>query len=288
MTEPAAFVRPKTTRTLAAFAVAGIFGVLTPVAAAAPASAAESAGCPDGFGATAASNTVALGGIDLRALGIDEPPLPEVRAATAHAGFAGGPARAAADARYLQSSGMMPAGGLLPAAYQQAPPTHEQPVMVPVRDVDLGALSAGAGGLTAQATWQDAMKCTPSAGPMAKGEAKLAGLAVLPARGHRALLRFGGVQSASWTRVDTLSGKTAAAAGATGTVGDFTLLDGAVGVRVVSNPALTVASTGSKKSVDYKAPVLQVAVPGRDAVRLSTAGLLRRHRGPGLVLLLGG
>ncbi|GAA2377781.1 hypothetical protein GCM10010170_083240 [Dactylosporangium salmoneum] len=251
---------------------------MSPVALAAPAIAggtAESAGCPEGFGATAASSTVALGGLDLRPLGLRQAPTPELRAATAHSGFAGGPARAAADARYIQSSGVLPPGLIGPSAYQQAPPPHEQPSTVPVEGVNLGALSTGTGGLKAHATWQDAAKCSAAAGPRADADAKLAGLALLPGRGGRALLRFGAIESGTSTKVGQLDGKASATATAEGGVADFTLLPGspaAMGVRVLSAPTLTVAAGPTKKNVDYKAPVLEVRVPGRDAVRLDSAG----------------
>ncbi|WP_432834465.1 hypothetical protein [Dactylosporangium sp. CA-092794] len=276
MTEPVAFARPKTARYLAALAAAGVLAAVSPVASAAPASAgvAESSGCPDGFGATAAANTIALGGVDLRALGRDEAPLPELRVATAHSGFAGGPARAAADARYIQSSGILPPGLIGPSAYQQAPPPHDQADEVPVQGVNLGALSAGTGGLRAAATWQDAARCTPSAGPHADAAARLAGLTVLPGRGGRALLRLGAIESGTATAVDQVDGKPAAAAGATGGVADFTLLAGgpaAFGVKVLSAPSLRVTA-GTKKTVDYKPAVLEVRVPGRDAIRVDSAG----------------
>ncbi|GAA0709944.1 hypothetical protein Drose_02775 [Dactylosporangium roseum] len=269
MTEPVAFARPKTARYLAALATLGIVGALSPVAFAAPAAAAPAnAGCPDGFGATAASNTIALGGIDLRSLGINLPRLPELRVATAHSGFAGGPARAAADARYVQ--GVLPTGILSPVAYQQAPPPNDRPVTVPMRGVDLGALSVGTGGLSAHATWKDAGKCDPGAGPRSTAEAQLAGLAVLPGRGGRALVRFGAVHSSTVTGVD----KDGAGATATGGIADFQLLasgSSGIGVRVISPPRLKVVA-GNKKAVDYTAPVLEVTAPGRSPVRLSSAG----------------
>jgi hypothetical protein len=276
MTEPVALARPKTAQRLAALAAAGILGAVSPVALAAPATAgvAESSGCPDGFGATAASNTLALGGVDLRSLGLDEPPLPELRAATAHAGFAGGPARAAADARYIQSSGVLPPGMIGPSAYQQAPPPNERPVDVPVKGLDVGPLSAGTGGLRAHATWQDAAKCSAAAGPRATADARLAGLSILPGRGGRALLRFGAIQSGTATGVDRLEGKAAAKASATGGIADFTLLAGgpaAIGVKVIGTPSLSVA-VGARKTADYKPPVLEVRIPGRDVIRLDSAG----------------
>ncbi|MER7002173.1 hypothetical protein ABT297_03880 [Dactylosporangium sp. NPDC000555] len=283
MTQPVGLARPKTARYLVALAAAGVLGAVSPVAVAAPAVAvaAESAGCPDGFGATAASNTLALGGLDLRGLGLDLrglgldlPPLVELRAATAHSGFAGGPARAAADARFIQSSGVLPVGLIGPSAYQQAPPPHDQPATAGVAAVDLGALKTGVGSLSAHATWQDAAKCTQSAGPRATADARLAGLAVLPGRGDRALLRLGAIQSGTATGVSTLDGKAAASATASGGVADLTLLAGgphAIGVRVLSAPSLTVTA-GSRKTVDYKAPVLEVRVPGRDAIRVDSAG----------------
>ncbi|WP_432984931.1 hypothetical protein [Dactylosporangium sp. CA-233914] len=276
MTAPVASARPKSARYLVALAAAGVLGAVSPVALAAPATAgtAESSGCPNGFGATAAANTLAVGGLDLRGIGLNLPPLPELRAATAHSGFAGGPARAAADARYIQSSGVLPPGLIGPSAYQQAPPPHEQPATVPVAGVNLGVLTAGTGGLRAHATWQDAAKCTESAGPRVTAEARLGGLSVLPARGGRALLRFGAIQSATSTGVGTQGGKAAAKATATGGIADFTLLAGgpsAIGVRVISPASLTV-SAGAKKTVDYQAPVLEVRVPGRDALKVSSAG----------------
>jgi hypothetical protein len=276
MTAPVASARPKSARYLVILAAAGVLGAVSPVALAAPATAgaAESSGCPEGFGATAAANTLAVNGLDLRGIGLKTPPLPELRAATAHAGFAGGPARAAADARYIQSSGVLPPGLIGPSAYQQAPPPHEEPATVPVQGVDLGALTAGTGSLRAHATWKDAAQCTPAAGPRATADARLAGLSVLPARGGKAFLRFGSIQSTTATGVDKLDGKTAAKATATGGIADFTLLSGgpsAIGVRVVSPPSLTVAA-GAKRSVDYKAPVLEVRIPGHDVLRADSAG----------------
>ncbi|WP_426509835.1 hypothetical protein ACPPVO_03360 [Dactylosporangium sp. McL0621] len=114
----------------------------------------------------------------------------------------------------------------------------------------------------------------PGARPRATADARLSGLAVLPGRGGKALLRFGAIQSATATGVDKLDGKTAAKATATGDIAGFTLLAGgpsAIGMRVVSPPSLTVAA-GAKKSVDYKPPVLEVRVPGRDVLRADSAG----------------
>ncbi|MFI5906305.1 hypothetical protein [Dactylosporangium sp. NPDC051541] len=249
---------------------------MSPVALAAPAAAgaAESSGCPTGFGATAAANTLAVGGLDLRAIGMNTPPLPELRAATAHSGFAGGPARAAADARYIQSSGVLPPGLIGPSAYQQAPPPHQDPATVAIPSVNLGALAAGAGSLKAHATWQDAARCTEAAGPRATADARLGGLTVLPARGGKALLRFGAISSSTATGVAAADGKSAAKATATGDIADFALLAGgpsAISVRVVSPPSLTVAA-GAKKTVEYKAPVVEVRIPGRDVLRADSAG----------------
>jgi len=270
MTESVAFVRPKTARYLVAVAALGVFGALSPAALAAPAAAAPAgAGCPGGFGATAASNTLAVDGVDLRAVGLNLPPLPELRAATTYSGFAGGPSRAAADARYIQSRGV-----LGPAAYQQAPPPHERPTVVPVEGVNLGALSAGSGGLRAHATWNDTVHCTPAAGPRATAAARLSGISVLPGRGGRALLRFAAIQSGTTTEVGKLDGKAAASATATGTIADFALLTGgpaAIGVRVISPPSLRVLAGGAK-SVEYTAPVLQVTVAGTSPVKVASAG----------------
>jgi hypothetical protein len=275
MTSPVASARPKTARTLAALAATAVVGALCPVALAAPAAAAPAdVACPEGFGATAASNTLALGRIDLRATGLSGAVLPELRVATTHSGIAGGSLRAAADARYLRSSGDLPAGVLGPRAYQQAPPTHDVPDVVNVTGVDLGALRLGTGGLKAQASWKHAARCTAAEGPRAASSATLAGITVLPGRNGRALLRINAVQSATVTGVGSAGGRPAATATATGGIADFKLLDNgpsAIGVRVVSPPALTVLA-GATKTVDYTAPVLDVTIPGRAPLRISSAG----------------
>jgi hypothetical protein len=275
MTSPVASARPKTARTLAALAATAIVGALSPVALAAPAAAAPAdAACPEGFGATAASNTLALGRVDLRAAGLSGTVLPELRVATTHSGVAGGTQRAAADARYLRSSGDLPAGVLGPRAYQAAPPTHDQPDVVNVAGVDLGALRLGTGGLRAQASWKNAGHCTPADGPQAASSAKLAGITVLPGRNGRALLRINAVESATVTGVGSSGGRPAATAAATGGIADFKLLDNgptAVGVRVISPPSLSVLA-GATKTVDYTAPVLEITIPGQAPIRVSSAG----------------
>ncbi|GAA3249357.1 hypothetical protein ACFO1B_47010 [Dactylosporangium siamense] len=275
MTSPVASARPKTARTLAALAATAIVGALSPVALAAPAVAAPAdAACPEGFGATAASNTLALGRVDLRATGLSGVVLPELRVATTHSGIAGGTLRAAADARYLRSSGDLPAGVLGPRAYQQAPPSNDQPDVVNVAGVDLGALRLGTGGLRAQASWKNAGRCTTADGPRAASSATLAGITVLPGRNGRALLRINAVESATVTGVGSAGGRPAATAAATGGIADFKLLDNgpsAIGVRVISPPTLHVLA-GAKKTVDYTAPVLEITIPGQAPVRVSSAG----------------
>lgn len=275
MTSPVASARPKTARAFAALAATALVGALSPVALAAPAAAAPAdAACPEGFGATAASNTLALGRIDLRAAGLSTAVLPELRVATTHSGIAGGPLRAAADARYLRSSGDLPAGVLGPRAYQQAPPSNDRPDAVNVAGVDLGALRLGVGGLRAQASWQHAGRCTTADGPRAASSATLGGLTVLPGRDGRALLRVNAVESATVTGVGSAGGRPAATATATGGIADFKLLDhgpSTIGVRVVSPPSLRVLA-GATKTVDYTAPVLEIAVPGQAPTRVSSAG----------------
>lgn len=275
MTSPVASARPKTARTLAALAATAIVGALSPVASAVPAAAAPAdAACPEGFGATAASNTLALGRIDLRATGLSNAVLPELRVATTHSGVAGGTLRAAADARYLRSSGDLPAGVLGPRAYQQAPPAHDQPDVVNVAGVDLGALRLGTGGLRAQASWKHAGRCTTADGPRAASSATLAGITVLPGRNGRALLRINAVESATVTGVGSAGGRPAATAAATGAIADFKLLDNgpsAIGVRVISPPSLSVLA-GTTKTVDYTAPVLEITIPGKAPIRVSSAG----------------
>lgn len=275
MTSPVASARPKTARTLAALAATAIVGALSPVALAAPAAAAPAdAACPEGFGATAASNTLALGRVDLRSTGLSSVVLPELRVATTHSGIAGGTLRAAADARYLRSSGDLPAGVQGPRAYQKAPPTHAQPDVKTVAAADLGALRLGTGDLRAQASWKNARRCTTADGPRATSSAKLAGITVLPGRNGRALLRINAIESATVTNVGAAGGRPAATATATGGIADFKLLDNgpaAISVRVISPPALHVLA-GKKKTVDYTAPVLEITVPGQAPVKVSSAG----------------
>ncbi|WP_327006590.1 hypothetical protein OHA72_04515 [Dactylosporangium sp. NBC_01737] len=104
--------------------------------------------------------------------------------------------------------------------------------------------------------------------------ATLAGITVLPGRNGRALLRINAVESATVTGVGSAGGRPAATAAATGAIADFKLLDNgpsAIGVRVISPPSLSVLA-GTTKTVDYTAPVLEITIPGKAPIRVSSAG----------------
>jgi hypothetical protein len=267
-------------RRLAAIAAVGLLAAVTPVAVAAPAEAApeHSSPCPAQFGSTAASELLALRLLDLTPLGLPLPPVADLHVSTTRSGMAGGPPHSASEARYVQAALLgkaIPSGVLAADAYQQAPPPHDHPTVVPSVGLNLPVLKVGTGGLTAHATIHDAGRCGPGSGPRSDTGASVGKVRVLPQYGSdRALIGLDALNTNTSAYVSGDRGHPAATATATGDLTKLQLFAGtpqAIGVNIVSQPALQVTASGHKH-VDYKAPVLEVKLPGQAPKRLSAPG----------------
>lgn len=260
-------------------ATAVLSGAVTSLAFAAPVVAAPTPvpGCPAQFGGTAASELLALRLLDLNPLGLNLPPVADLHASTTRSGIAGGPDHAASEAHYLQAQLLghdLPAGVLAASAYQQAPPPHATPVVVPTLGVNLPALQIGTGGLTAHATVGREERCAPSSGPLSETTARIARTRVLPGSRGSALLSVDALDTRTTASVVTDAGHPAASAEASGDLTKIQLFAGtsqAIGIKVVSQPKLRVVA-GVRKTVVYDAPVLEVTLPGHAPTRLAAAG----------------
>jgi hypothetical protein len=270
-----------------------LLGAVSPLALAGPAAAAPTppAGCPALFGGTAASELLALRRFDLNPLGLNLPPVADLHVSTTRSGIAGGPDHAASEAHYLQAQLLghqVPSGVLAASAYQQAPPPHAAPVVVPTVGVNLPVLQLGTGGLSAHATVGGSSpatgrsspatgreeRCAPGTGPRSETAAKVARTRILPGTGGRALLSVDAIDTNTTAQVVGQAGRAAASSEATGDLIKMQLFAGtpqAVGLRVVSQPKLRVVA-GVKKTVEYDAPVLEVTLPGHAPTRLAAAG----------------
>ncbi len=271
-------LRAHVTRRLAAIAAVGLLGALSPLAVAAPAAAAPTPSpCPALFGGTAASELLALRLLDLNPLGLSLPPAADLHVSTTRSGIAGGPDHAASEAKYLQAKLLghaVPAGVLAAGAYQQAPPPHATPTVVPTVGVNLPVLQVGTGGLAAHATVGREERCAPGSGPASETSAKLGRTRVLPGRRGTALLGADALATHTSAAVIGDGGRPAAEAVASGDLTRIQLFAGtprAISVKVLSQPKLRVVA-GAKKSVDYEAPIFEVTLPGRAPQRLSAAG----------------
>lgn len=266
--------RARISRQFAAFAAIGLVGVMSAIGTPASAEPVESYGsCPTGFGATAASDILALRALDAQPLGASFDPVAGIHLAPSESGMAGSPARAAAQADTVTGDVL---GLELPGveAYQQAPPPHADGVTRSVAAANLGLLSFGVGTVSAHAGWRDAAHCTEDAGLRSTSNSTTGQVSVLPGVGGRALLRAVALKSGTSTGITSVDGVPAATATATGDVARFELFSGtneAVTVAIVSQPRLTVTA-GRSQSVDYSAPVLRITAPGVAPTRLSSAG----------------
>jgi hypothetical protein len=260
-------------------ATAVLSGAVTSLAFAAPVVAAPTPapGCPAQFGGTAAGELLALRLLDLNPLGLNLPPVADLHVSTTRSGIAGGPDHAASEAHYLQARLLghdVPAGVLAASAYQQAPPPHATPVVVPTLGVSLPALQIGTGGLTAHATVGREERCAAGFGPQSETTARVARTRILPGSRGSALLSVDALDTRTTARVLTDAGHPAASAEASGDLTKIQLFAGtpqAIAVKVVSQPTLRVVA-GVKKTVEYDAPVLEVTLPGHAPARLAAAG----------------
>src|SRR5690348_10923275 len=259
---------------------AALIGAVSSLAFAAPVVAAPTPapGCPAQFGGTAAGELLALRLLDLNPLGLKLPPVADLHVSTTRSGIAGGPDHAASEAHYLQAQLLgqhVPSAVLAASAYQQAPPPHTTPVVVPTVGVNLPVLQLGTGGLSAHATVGGREeRCAPGTGPLSETVAKVARTRILPGSGGRALLSVDAIDTDTSARVVGQAGRPAAASEATGDLTKIQLFAGtpqAISVKVVSQPKLRVVA-GVKKTVEYDAPVLEVTLPGHAPTRLDAAG----------------
>ncbi len=256
-----------------------LIGAASSLALAAPVVAAPTPapGCPAQFGGTAASELLALRLLDLKPLGLNLPPVADLHVSTTRSGIAGGPDHAASEAHYLQAQLLghdVPAGVLAASAYQQAPPPHATPVVVPSLGVNLPALQIGTGGLTAHAAVGREERCAAGFGPLSDTTAKVARTRILPGSRRSALLSIDAIDTQTTARVVADAGHPAASAEANGNLTKIELFAGtpqAISVKVVSQPRLRVVA-GIKKTVEYDAPVIEVTLPGHAPTRLAAAG----------------
>ncbi|MEJ3749738.1 hypothetical protein WEI85_41585 [Actinomycetes bacterium KLBMP 9797] len=261
----------------AAAAVAGA-AVVGP----APALAAEPCATPLEYAAGAGAEALRLGALDLRPLGLPLGPVVDVRAASTRSGMvATGPVNSAAVARHLDAkvAGVTPPADPLDAvAYQQSPPRNAEPVTVPAPRRDLGVVEAGAGDLSAHATWRDGLSCGARAGFATKSSATVDGVAVLPGPAGTALVRVAShLRGRTETGLIREGGAMRSVATTAASFGDVTLFAGtptAVRITVVRTPVLTVGTggTAATTTVAYRAPILQVSGPGIPTQRIDAPG----------------
>jgi hypothetical protein len=253
-------------RTGAAVAAAGILAaVLAPALSTAPAHAVEPTGeACSSYGAAAAGDVLTLRLLDVRPLGIQVPPIFDLKFATTRAGLTASTGRTAAQSKYIQGTWLglaPPVGTLETAAHQLAPPAPQRPTIVNTGRLDLGVARAGTGDLTAKATYRDTSRCDPTSGAGAEAAAAVADTAVLP--GTRPLLHAPNSLSttarAGFVRHQGRAGVEAATSAG---LANLALLE-TLRVRVVSQPKLRAVAAGSaaRSTVEYTAPVLSVGRP---------------------------
>lgn len=257
--------------TLSRIAAIAVAGALT--AGPAPAAAAPACQSPTGYAAGAGAEAMALSALDLRPLGLPVGPVADLRLGSTRSAFdpEAGPVKAAAAARYLDAKlfGVdLPDGPLSRTAYQQAPPRNAKPVKVRADRRDLGVASAGAGDLSAYATWHAGLACGTKPTEGTRTSATVAGADVLAGPGGVALVR---IPAALRTRTATgLHAAGSPVATASAGLTEARVLAGTpaeVRVKVVKPAALTVG-----RDVAYQAPIVEISGPGIGTRRLDAPG----------------
>jgi LPXTG-motif cell wall-anchored protein len=252
---------------IAAIAVAGALTV-GPAPAAAPACQ-----TPTGYAAGAGAEVMTLDALDLRPLGLPVGPVTDLRLGSTRSAMDGeaGPVKAAAAARHLDAALLgadLPAGPLSQSAYQQAPPRNAKPVTVRADRRDLGVASAGAGDLTAYATWHAGLACGTNSAEATHSSATVAGTDVLAGAGGVALVRIPAAQRAR-TATGLRAGGSPVATASAG-LSEARLFAGTpaqVTVKVIQPAELTVG-----RDVAYRAPIVEVSGPGIGTRRLDAPG----------------
>jgi hypothetical protein len=169
---------------------------------------------------------------------------------------------AAAVTRLLDADGEP---GLSGPVIQQAPPTTATAVTRTLPKGAAGPLALGRGTLTSRATWDPRMACGAASGGVTRAESAVAGV------GIGELVRVPRKARSLSTTAMEPGARTVASAGLT--LRSLDLLDGAVRVKVVRQPALT-ARMSAKDSgrIRYTPPVLEVSGYNIKTHRLDAAG----------------
>jgi hypothetical protein len=169
---------------------------------------------------------------------------------------------AAAVTRLLDADGEP---GLSGPVIQQAPPTTAKAVTRTLPKGAAGPLALGRGTLTSRATWDPRMACSAASGGVTRAESAVAGV------GIGELVRVPRKARSLSTTAMEPGARTVASAGLT--LRSLDLLDGAVRVKVVRQPALT-ARMSAKDSgrIRYTPPVLEVSGYNIKTHRLDAAG----------------
>ncbi|GHJ50492.1 hypothetical protein Cs7R123_78340 [Catellatospora sp. TT07R-123] len=236
-------------------------------------------GCdrPGGYAAGAAADLLKVSALDLRPLGLPLPAVADVTVGSASASMSATNAiRSTGTARYADARLLglrLPTGPLDGRVYQQAPPSHQDPVRNNASSVDFGVVKAGTGDLLASAKWDDGQACGTAHGPAGDASAALVDASVLPG-GRGALVRAAhNASSTAMTGTLIHRGRAASAAGAEIGLTDLDLIGGTVKVEVLTPPRLKVLATGeaATSAVDYQAPLLKITAPGVGTRTLDSA-----------------
>lgn len=277
---------PPSTRRAVSATAALAFGLTWAIA---PAGAAQARDC---LGATvlAASGAEVLrvSALDLRAFGVNLPPVSDNRLSTGGSAVSSdAKVKARATAELYQ--GDLPLDALrLPSSpdrsvLQTAPPQNDAPQTTAIAARDLGLVHSGAGEISARASWPKRLGCGESGGPITETHSSLSDVRVLPGgvpligREGASLLALPGTVAASTGTelVRTKAGTDGVGAHAAASMADLYLMRGTTAqsrVRMLAAPTLSVVTDGTKKngSVTYTSPLLEIQKPGGGTLKLDT------------------
>jgi LPXTG-motif cell wall-anchored protein len=182
-----------------------------------------------------------------------------------------GPVKAAAAARYLDAAlfGVdLPDGPLSRTAYQEAPPRNAKPVTVSADRRDLGVASAGAGDMSAYATWHAGLACGTKPAEATRTSAAVAGADVLAGPGGVALVRIpAALRTRTATGLHAGGSPVARSSAGPAEARVFAGTPAQVTVKVTRPATLTVG-----RDVAYQAPVVEISAPGIGTRRLDAPG----------------
>ncbi|GLZ77224.1 hypothetical protein Afil01_20310 [Actinorhabdospora filicis] len=273
----------------------------------APAGAAQARDCL-GTTVLAASGAELLrvSALDLRAFGVNLPPVSDNRLSTGGSAVSSeAKVKARATAELYQ--GDLPLDALGPASspgksvLQTAPPQNDAPQTTAIAARDLGLVHSGAGEISARAVWPKRLGCGESGGPITETHSSLSDLRVLPGgvpligREGASLLALPGTAAASTGTelVRTKAGTDGVGAHAAASMADLYLMRGTTAqsrIRMLAAPTLSVVTDGTKKngSVTYTAPLLEIQKPGGGTLKLDSPEKSVEYGLPSSSLLEGG